>query len=78
MKENRIETIVNEIHYWKEHRLLPGEYCDFLLALYTQGQRDSSDRDIEFNNSKRNSLTLMFSTFNPYFVTPFISCHLFY
>ncbi|ASF39935.1 hypothetical protein CEH05_12625 [Halobacillus halophilus] len=61
MKENRIETIVNEIHYWKEHRLLPGEYCDFLLALYTQGQKDSSDREIEFNNSKRNVLTLMFS-----------------
>ncbi|MCA1009706.1 hypothetical protein [Halobacillus halophilus] len=61
MKENRLETIVNEIHYWKEHRLLPREYCDFLLALYTEGQKNSSDRDIEFMNSKRNPLMLMIS-----------------
>ncbi|MFD2630851.1 hypothetical protein [Oceanobacillus kapialis] len=38
MSEERISTIVNEIHYWKEHHLLPDTYCDFLLALYTNGE----------------------------------------
>ncbi|WP_424474873.1 hypothetical protein [Oceanobacillus kimchii] len=28
---------MNEISYWKEHRLLPERYCDYLLALYSQG-----------------------------------------
>ncbi|WP_255822151.1 hypothetical protein [Halobacillus shinanisalinarum] len=34
---NRMETIVKEIHYLKQNRLLPHEYCDFLLALYIKG-----------------------------------------
>lgn len=37
MKTNRKETIVTEIQYWKRSKLLPDEYCDFLLALYTEG-----------------------------------------
>ncbi|MFD1038505.1 hypothetical protein ACFQ3N_08885 [Virgibacillus byunsanensis] len=38
LTENRIATIVKEINYWKEHNLLPNVYCDFLLALYTNGE----------------------------------------
>lgn len=38
MSERRIATVVEEIHYWKEHNLLPDVYCDFLLALYTNGE----------------------------------------
>lgn len=37
MKDDRTRTIISEIHYWKNNRLLPSEYCDFLLALYTKG-----------------------------------------
>jgi hypothetical protein len=36
--EDRTAIIVKEIKYWKEHRLLPEKYCDYLLALYTNGQ----------------------------------------
>ncbi|SDN08721.1 hypothetical protein [Sediminibacillus halophilus] len=32
------EIIIREIQQWKQSRLLPGEYCDFLLALYSQGE----------------------------------------
>ncbi len=35
-------TIVKEIKYWKEHKLLPEVQCDFLLALYTQGDDEQS------------------------------------
>lgn len=41
MEEERIATIVNEIEYWKEHKLLPDQQCDFLLALYTKGESNT-------------------------------------
>ncbi|WP_443130793.1 hypothetical protein [Gracilibacillus sp. D59] len=38
MDEERKHIIINEINYWKTHHLLPNQYCDFLLALYTEGE----------------------------------------
>lgn len=38
MADERITTIINEIEYWKEHKLLDAQHCDFLLALYTNGE----------------------------------------
>lgn len=38
MPNQRKEIIIKEIKYWKAHKLLPGVYCDFLLALYTKGE----------------------------------------
>lgn len=32
------EIIINEILIWKENNMLPPHYCDYLLALYTQGE----------------------------------------
>ncbi|GEN57403.1 hypothetical protein GCM10012290_11390 [Halolactibacillus alkaliphilus] len=40
MDENRKQTIIHEIKYWKTNHLLPTHYCDFLLALYTEGSGD--------------------------------------
>lgn len=37
LHETRKQIIINEIVYWKQNHLLPEHYCDFLLALYTQG-----------------------------------------
>ncbi|WP_428909156.1 hypothetical protein [Niallia sp. Krafla_26] len=37
MQQNRKQIIIHEILYWKENQLLPTKYCDFLLALYTEG-----------------------------------------
>lgn len=37
MDENRKQIIIKEIGYWKKNKLLPEQYCDFLLALYTEG-----------------------------------------
>ena len=36
-KQNRKQIIINEIVYWKDNHLLPAHYCDFLLAIYTEG-----------------------------------------
>lgn len=37
MNENRRKIIVKEIEYWKQSHMLPEQYCNYLLALYTEG-----------------------------------------
>lgn len=41
MDDNRRKIITNEIKYWKQNRLLPEHYCDFLLNLYTEGSTEA-------------------------------------
>ncbi|RWZ60052.1 hypothetical protein EQV77_01775 [Halobacillus fulvus] len=53
MSDHRKQTIVKEIHFWKENRLLPKEYCDFLLALYAGEDDDSTERQSSEQNRKR-------------------------
>jgi len=38
MDEEKRKTIVNEIRHWRRSKLLPEQYCDFLLNLYADGQ----------------------------------------
>ncbi|OMP67652.1 hypothetical protein [Domibacillus epiphyticus] len=38
MKKEKKEIIINEILVWKDNHMLPPHYCDYLLALYTQGE----------------------------------------
>jgi hypothetical protein len=38
MSLQRKQIIVNEITFWKQNKLLPEHYCDFLIALYAQGE----------------------------------------
>ncbi len=46
MSDKRKEIIVSEINFWKQNKMLPDHYCDFLLALYaedaSQGQATKS------------------------------------
>ncbi|MFD0586750.1 hypothetical protein ACFQZE_01950 [Paenibacillus sp. GCM10027627] len=35
MNQERKQTIVREIDYWRRSKLLPDQYCDFLLNLYS-------------------------------------------
>lgn len=53
MKTDKKNLIINEIHYWKENKLLPETYCDFLLALYTEGNQVEEDE--KATKKKRNS-----------------------
>jgi len=43
MDQQRKATIIHEIKYWKDNHLLPEHYCDFLLALYTEGTGPVAD-----------------------------------
>ncbi|SDK54043.1 hypothetical protein [Sediminibacillus albus] len=38
MADDKKEIIIQEIISWKQSKLLPSKYCDFLLALYSQGE----------------------------------------
>lgn len=38
------QTILNEIEYWRNSRLLPEQYCDFLKNLYTDHDRVETSR----------------------------------
>lgn len=38
MANQRKQIILNEIAFWKQNKLLPEHYCDFLMTLYTEGE----------------------------------------
>ena len=38
MENPKKQIILNEILFWKQNKLLPEQYCDFLLKLYTEGE----------------------------------------
>ncbi|OLO38904.1 hypothetical protein BTR23_11670 [Alkalihalophilus pseudofirmus] len=40
MNQERKEIIIKEIKYWKQTRLLPEQYCNYLLTLYSEGEED--------------------------------------
>jgi len=42
MNPQRKKIIISEIKYWKQSNLLPAHYCDFLIALYAQGEQDEN------------------------------------
>ncbi|WP_264803261.1 hypothetical protein [Cytobacillus sp. NCCP-133] len=44
MNESRKQIIVNELLFWKKSRMLPDQYCDYLLALYTEGNQPKDTR----------------------------------
>jgi hypothetical protein len=47
LNETRKKIIVNEITYWKKNRMLPEQYCNYLLALYTEGHLDDeSEKEV--------------------------------
>lgn len=45
MSLQRKQIILNEINFWKKNKLLPEHYCDFLTALYAQGEYDGELAD---------------------------------
>ncbi|HWO97985.1 MAG TPA: hypothetical protein VNM45_16915 [Bacillus sp. (in: firmicutes)] len=42
-QETKKQVIINEIKWWKESHLLPAQYCDYLLALYTEGNIEKQE-----------------------------------
>lgn len=44
MNEQRKKIIISEIKYWKQKKLLPAHYCDFLITLYARGERHEEEQ----------------------------------
>jgi hypothetical protein len=44
MNPQRKRMIISEIKYWKQNKLLPEHYCDFLITLYAQGEDEKEAR----------------------------------
>ena len=52
MNAKRKKIIMTEINYWKQNKLLPEHYCDFLITLYTQGNHEHEIRAVDAVLSK--------------------------
>lgn len=72
MNPQRKEIILQEIKYWKKNRLLPEQYCNYLLALYSEGQQlDKSDKNSSLNKVSLGLLLIPVSLFVIYLITYF-------
>lgn len=56
MNPQRKRIIISEIKYWKQNKLLPEHYCDFLITLYAQGEdeKEAKVTDAILVKEKRN------------------------
>ncbi|MEC2076532.1 hypothetical protein [Metabacillus fastidiosus] len=48
MNKEKKTIIIEEILHWKRNKMLPHTYCDFLLALYTEGNIEQSKHRKKF------------------------------
>jgi len=53
MEEDKRKVIVSEIENWRRSKLLPEQYCDFLINLYLPERADSSNKHGSVSASKR-------------------------
>ncbi|MFC5557686.1 hypothetical protein ACFPN4_00905 [Ureibacillus thermophilus] len=51
MENPKRQIIINEILFWKQNKLLPEQYCDFLLTLYMEGEGIEEQDNISFKKS---------------------------
>jgi hypothetical protein len=48
MDQEKNKIIIHEIRKWRRSRLIPEQYCDFLLNLYGEGEQSSRGQWFEF------------------------------
>lgn len=60
---DRKKIIIDEIKYWKKSRLLPEQYCNFLLSLYTEGQETGSTDERKEKSSLVSFLPIIIMAF---------------
>jgi hypothetical protein len=60
MNQQRKEIILKEIEYWKKNRLLPEQYCNYLLTLYSEGEHQTSKDKTRFTFRLITILSVLF------------------
>lgn len=67
MSNQKKQIIMNEITFWKQNKLLPEHYCDFLMTLYSEGNQaeeiSGNSKNAVRNVEKRKKMTV--ATFFP-------------
>ena len=63
MANSKKTIIMNEILFWKQNKLLPDHYCDFLMTLYSEGKEIELEEEVGHKKSiiareKRNRILL--------------------
>jgi hypothetical protein len=53
MNHEKKNIIIKELYYWKDNKLLPETYCDFLLALYTEGDQEDEVLTTQKNQARK-------------------------
>lgn len=43
MSKQKKQIILNEIAFWKQSKMLPEKYCDYLMMMYTEGDKDHAE-----------------------------------
>ena len=51
MSNQRKQIVVNEIAFWKQNKMLPDHYCDFLTSLYTGGMSEHPKQLVDAKQS---------------------------
>ncbi len=64
MANSKKKIILNEILFWKQNKLLPDHYCDFLMTLYSEGNEIEVEDEISHKKSiiakqKQNNMLLI-------------------
>ena len=65
LNKQRKEIIIKEITYWKHSKLLPEQYCNYLLALYSEGESNFEEGSAR---SKRSIIKPLIAYSVPLFV----------
>lgn len=47
MDDKRKQLILKEIYFWKENNMLPEQYCNYLINLYTEGDDTLIEKVVE-------------------------------
>ncbi|OCA92525.1 hypothetical protein [Pseudobacillus wudalianchiensis] len=71
MKDNKKTIIIKEIHFWKENHMLPAQYCDYLLTMYTQGE-ELPENAVKKPKAKRLSAISLLASFFVVFISLFV------
>lgn len=51
MSDAKKKIILNEILFWKQNKLLPEHYCDFLSTLYTEGENYEEQNSVSYKQA---------------------------
>ncbi len=65
MNPQRKRIIISEIKYWKDNKLLPEHYCNFLITLYARGegvQESKATEAILLKEKKKMNRTIIMLT----------------